>query len=557
MARGAGRKAESANGPAKTRVSQRSRNHLSREISKTVHQDEESERKATTEKEKIPLNYNSVNHKPGNSHLPPENKQHNKEVGLSPTKCDKKMRYESSCTLTRKSQVLNAENKLIVKSQISKKCDTLSQVHSKPRIVSKECSSEPKPKCDSDFVANSGQKCFFDIDNSTLILEMMLHANTILYGLLSISTNHFTKVGFKLPVAVDPFMVKIFYTLLLGFLADFISPLSALLIPQVTCLVTGLLLSLQVFPQYMAFIAVYLPQLNSGLIGTQLLMKLSKPSESFAAGLSRINCFYCLTDLFSPWLLKVVTRNIGFTLSYQIMTFSSFLVLVGVLYLFHTNHRKDAYHHHEMSFFKSLLIKLFFSIPVALLLPRFQYLLRRVGNQNTFGLVTAAVLIVQQVVLVPPLQSLYNCRKIVCVSAAVLALLFLLLMVTEIYVGLILLIMIYGIAGVVQNFVVSLFVNSYPGMSGILLATNLILYLGVRYFTAQITEGMSSNCFTEEECLNLTSSTKNLMNGSFFKNLSSWFIRNEVFDSENVVMNMVYLMSSISSAALFLITKYI
>ncbi|XP_064098694.1 uncharacterized protein LOC135209865 isoform X2 [Macrobrachium nipponense] len=202
---------------------------------------------------------------------------------------------------------------------------------------------------------------------------MMLHANTILYGLLSLSTNHFTKVAFKLPVAVDPFMVKVFYTLLLGFLADFISPLTALLVPQVTCLVTGFLLSLQVFPQHMAFIAVYLPQLNSGLIGTQLLMKLSKPSESFAAGLSRINCFYCLTDLFSPWLLKVVTRNIGFTLSYQIMTFSSFVVLVGVLYLFHTNHRKDAYHQHEISFFKSLLIKLFFSIPVAFLLPRFQY----------------------------------------------------------------------------------------------------------------------------------------------------------------------------------------
>ncbi|XP_068238642.1 uncharacterized protein [Palaemon carinicauda] len=506
------------------------------------------------EKDKVSLNHNDLICKTADSRKLLDDKPCDKEAGLLPDKYDKKIMYESSCILARKSKILNCEEKIISKSQITKTCDMLSRVHSNPKRILEESAGDPGLKSNSEFPVSTGQKHSFGIMNANLVLEMMLYANIILYGFIAISTNHFTKIAFsnvKLPVAVDPVSVKIFYTLLLGFLADFVSPIMALLIPQVTCLATGFLLSLQVFPQHLAYVASHLPQLNSGLIGTQLLIKFSKPPESFAVGLSRINCIYCLTDLFSPWLLKIATQNIGFTFSYQVMTFSSFLVLVGVLYLFHTNHRKDACRQYEMNVFKSFLSKLFLSIPVALLLPRFQYLLRKFGDHNAIGLATAAALIVQQIMVVPLLQSFSNYQKIICISAALLAAISLSLVVMGTNVGFLLLVVIYGICGVAQNFVASSFVNSYPGMSGFLLAINLILYFGIRYLIAQFTGGISSSCCTED-C-----SKKIMKNNIVFKNLLSWFIQNEVIDSENIFMIVVYIMSSVSSTVLFVITKYL
>ncbi|KAK7066695.1 hypothetical protein SK128_016795 [Halocaridina rubra] len=100
--------------------------------------------------------------------------------------------------------------------------------------------------------------------------EILIHLNTILYWIVSLSVNQrikdITQDTRPPELPINPFLLKIISLLAMGILADVSSPKLALLIPQGTCLLIGVFSNLEIFSKSVVYISNYQFLINSSLL---------------------------------------------------------------------------------------------------------------------------------------------------------------------------------------------------------------------------------------------------------------------------------------------------
>ncbi|XP_037798220.1 uncharacterized protein LOC119593363 isoform X4 [Penaeus monodon] len=336
-------------------------------------------------------------------------------------------------------------------------------------------------------------------------LEVLIHLSTFLIIASTVSTEVYLRSAPKEESTLtikNPLLLQIVVYLIIGIISDLISPTVALLSTHLTAV--GICLLNYLTPSHVSI--SYLPFLNSGYLGSQVIAASFRQVFGLEGMLARVGLVYGLASFVCPQIIAISTEYLGATLNYIVVALASLLSITAGLRLLPSSFRACVYQRPSLRtdvgwlhFLGFLLMKVFLTIPLALLLPLFQGMIQDGSYIEgvSLSMIVTVGLLCMQAVVTPVLLVFTSPATITIIVTAILTLIYPALLI--IFEGLsqhliIVMIPLCGMVSVAQVMVLSASINCFPRLKGIVLAAHLIIHLIVRYLVTQGAEYLSVLC---------------------------------------------------------------
>nr|XP_027213152.1 uncharacterized protein LOC113806224 isoform X2 [Penaeus vannamei] len=331
-------------------------------------------------------------------------------------------------------------------------------------------------------------------------LEVLIHLSTFLITASTVSTKVYLRSALKeesILTNKNPLLLQIMVYLTIGIMSDLMSPTVALLSTHLTALGVCLLNCLNLSHILMS----YLPFLNSGYLGSQVIAASYRQDFGLESMLARVGLVYGLASSVCPQIIVISTEYLGATLNYMVVSLASLLSISAGCRLRACIYQRPSSRTDIgwLCFLGFLLMKVFLTIPLAIMLPLFQGMIQDgsfIEGVSLSMIVTVGLLCIQAVVT-PVLLFFTSPATVTIIVAAVLTLIYPALLI--IFEGLsqhliILMIPLCGMVSIAQVMILSASINCFPRLKGIVLAANLSVHIMTRYLVTQAAEYLSALC---------------------------------------------------------------
>ncbi|XP_042889942.1 uncharacterized protein LOC122264916 [Penaeus japonicus] len=347
-------------------------------------------------------------------------------------------------------------------------------------------------------------------------LEVLIHLSTFISVASTVSTDTYLRsVAKGESTSTNPLLLQIVVYLFIGTVSDLMSPKVALLSTHLAAV--GVCLLNYLNPSTVSL--AYLPFLNSGYLESQVIAAFCRQICSLEGMLARVGLAYGLASFVCPQIVAVSTQYLGATLNYMVITLASLLSISAGLRLLPSNFRACVYHRPSLRvefgwlhFLGFVLMKVFLTIPLALLLPLLQGMIQDgsfIEGVSLSTIVTVGLLCVQAAVT-PVLLFFTSPATATVTVAALLTLIYPALLIF--FEGLsqhqiIVMIPLCGMVSIAQVMILSASINAFPRLKGTVLAVSLTTHIMARYLATQAAGHLSDLCtFSQANLVSLNSS---------------------------------------------------
>ncbi|ROT75963.1 hypothetical protein C7M84_005479 [Penaeus vannamei] len=258
-------------------------------------------------------------------------------------------------------------------------------------------------------------------------LEVLIHLSTFLITASTVSTKVYLRSALKeesILTNKNPLLLQIMVYLTIGIMSDLMSPTVALLSTHLTALGVCLLNCLNLSHILMS----YLPFLNSGYLGSQVIAASYRQDFGLESMLARVGLVYGLASSVCPQIIVISTEYLGATLNYMVVSLASLLSISAGCRLRACIYQRPSSRTDIgwLCFLGFLLMKVFLTIPLAIMLPLFQGMIQDgsfIEGVSLSMIVTVGLLCIQAVVT-PVLLFFTSPATVTIIVAAVLTLIY-------------------------------------------------------------------------------------------------------------------------------------